>query len=86
MKKETEMFKPIIKPNKQRTQIKYFIKLINGEKLNITQDEFTTWLNKNNGDYLVIKSRNNNQLYIFREQILLGYTLKFIVNEEQNGK
>lgn len=58
-----------------KTNKKYFIKLTNGEKLELTKDTFDIWLHDAAGNYIVVKTGNNSELYIKRSAIIFGYTL-----------
>lgn len=54
---------------------KYFLKLINGEKFQITESEFNTYIHNPVCDYIVLNSVNNNPIYIMKSNILLAFKL-----------
>lgn len=56
-------------------EIKYFLKLINGEKFEVTESEFNVYLHNKSGDYIVLNSVNNNPIYVMKSNILLAFKL-----------
>lgn len=54
--------------------MKYFIKLINNEKLEISKENFEQYKNNIN-DYIVVVSKNNIELIVKYSQIVLGYKI-----------
>lgn len=54
---------------------KYFLKLINGEKFEITENEFNTYIHNPSGDYIVLTSVNNNPIYVMKHNILFAFKL-----------
>lgn len=54
--------------------MKYFIKLINNEKLEISFQNYLDYKNNVN-DYMVVNSKNNIELIVKYNQIVLAYRL-----------
>lgn len=54
--------------------MKYFIKLINNEKLEISRENFESYKNNIN-DYMVVISKNKIELIVKYSQIVLAYKI-----------
>lgn len=53
----------------------YYFKLRNDSKVKVEKVVFDAWLHKTLGDFVVITTPNDNNLYIMKEEILLGFDL-----------
>ena len=60
--------------------MKYYLKLINAEKLEVDKDEFDDWYHKLRGGIIILKTKIAT-IAIKHEQILLGY----ILNDNEKG-
>lgn len=54
--------------------MKYFIKMINNEKLQISKENFENYKNNIN-DYMIVISKSNIELIVKYSQIVLAYKI-----------
>lgn len=59
-----------------KPKIKYFVKLVNGDKYEISKAQHEEIINKVGRDYITIDTPQMNNVWILKERILLTYSLK----------
>lgn len=65
---------------------KYFLKLINNEKFEVSKTTFDNWLHNSAGDFVVIGTPNGNNCFIKKDRILLGFDLNLETYDATKGK
>lgn len=68
---------------------KYFVKLKNDYKVEVSKEAFDIWLHDTNSDYILVQTPNNNTLYIKKKDIVFGYDLcveEYDVKKNFKGK
>lgn len=60
---------------------KYFFKLINNEKLEVSFDEFTKYVN--NVNTMQVIEKEHSRLFIMNNQILFAYTIRLEAEDEE---
>lgn len=62
--------------------VRYFIKLINGEKISTTKTEFEKWIYCTGDSFVLCMGDSGTFIYVPKEKILLGYKLINRGNDE----